>query len=242
MVINQFVTNFQTATVPQIVKRYAAKDYDNSKRLLLEMAKYSFFLMLLLAMPICFTAEQLLTLWLGVTPPFTAIFLQLIVVQSLIQTIDSSLYYAIYAKGRLRENALLSPSVLFLAFPFVYVLFKLGFSPVALSWAAIVAYMIIGLVIKPILVVRLVSYTWNDIFSVFIPCLKVALTSLLFPLLAFYAMDSIHFPILLDFLLMATICVLSVALCTWYVGLSPSMRTKLVGLVKMKFRKSGNGV
>ena len=47
MAAYQFMTNFQTATVPQIVKRYAQGDYVGSKNLLLEMAKYSFFLMLL---------------------------------------------------------------------------------------------------------------------------------------------------------------------------------------------------
>ena len=56
MTAYHFMTNFQTATMPQIVKRYAQKDYDGSKRLLLNMTKYSFFLMLLLAVPIFFSA------------------------------------------------------------------------------------------------------------------------------------------------------------------------------------------
>lgn len=237
MVINQFVTNFQTAAVPQIVKRYAVKDYKGSKELLLEMAKYSYFLMLLLAVPICFTAEQLLMLWLGDVPPYTVIFLQLIVVQSLFQTIDTSLYYAIYAKGRLRENSLFSPTVLFLSFPVVYIMFKRGFSPVVLSWVTIIAYMVIGLVIKPILVIRLVNYKWVDVFSVFLPCLKVTIASLPIPFFASFYLGNMQLPMLADFFLIVVICLLSVACSCWFLGLTPEMRNKIVVMAVNKWNK-----
>lgn len=239
MTIHQFVSNFQTAVVPQIVKRYASKDIEGSKQLLLEMTKYSFYMMLLLAVPICFTAEQLLKLWLGIVPPYTIIFLQLIVVQSLFQVFDTSFYYAIYAKGRLKENALLSPTVLFLTFPVVYLLFRAGFSPVALSWATIVAYMIIGLIIKPILIIHYVNYTWHDVLLVLLPCLKVATVSLPVPLLTNYFINTLQLHVLADFLIIVTICVASVFCSIWFIGLAPNMRTKLKGVIKKKL-KIGN--
>ena len=234
MTIHQFVSNFQTAAVPQIVKRYAAGEYEGSKRLLLETAKYSFYLMLILTVPICFTAEQLLTLWLDTVPPYTVIFLQLIVIQSLFQAIDTSFYYAIYAKGQLKLNALFSPTVLFLTFPAVYILFKMGYSPVALSWATIVAYAIIGLIIKPILLIRLVDYTWSDIFSVFIPCLKVTVASLPISFAANYYIANQHLSMWLEFILIVGACVLSVAVSSWYLGLTHEMRSKVLDAVRKK--------
>lgn len=237
MTAHQFVSNFQTAAIPQIVKRYAAKDYDGSKRILLETAKYSFFLMLILAVPICFAAEQLLTLWLGVVPPYTTVFLQLIVVQSLFQTIDTTFYYALYAKGQLKENAMLSPTVLFLTFPVVYTMFKMGFSPITLSWATIIAYMMVGLIIKPILIIRIANYSWRDIFSVFIPCIKVTLASLPIPFLTSYYLSNLQLPILADFLIIVTVCVISVACASWYLGLTPEMRTKLIEMAKKRVKK-----
>jgi len=236
MAIHQFVSNFQTAAVPQIVKRYAAGEYDASKRLLLETAKYSFYLMLILAVPICFTAEQLLTLWLETVPPYTVIFLQLIVIQSLFQAFDTSFYYAIYAKGQLKQNALLSPTVLFLTFPAVYLLFKMGFSPVALSWATIAAYAIIGLIIKPILIIRLVDYTWSDIFSVLVPCLKVTIASLPIPFIANHYIERLQFPMWLEFIFIAVISGLTVVTCSWYLGLTSEMRRKVLSLVENKLK------
>ena len=237
MTIQQFVSNFQTATVPQIVKRYAAGEYTESKRLLLETAKYSFFLMLIIAVPICFTAEQLLALWLDVVPPYTVIFLQLIVIQSLFQTIDTSFYYAIYAKGQLKQNALLSPTVLFLTFPVVYLLFRLGYSPIALSWATIVSYAIIGLVIKPILLIRIVDYSLKDIISVLTACLKVTIVSLPLPFTANYYITSMHLKMWLEFILIAAICVLSVVVSCWFLGLSKETRMKITVLVKEKLSR-----
>ena len=124
-VANQFVTNFQTAANPQIIKLYAAGDQQGSKTLLLRTTKISFYLMFVLALPIVLTSEILLRLWLGIVPDYAAIFLQLVVIQSLFQVFDVSFYRALYAKGRIKENALISPTLGFIRFPIVYLLFKL---------------------------------------------------------------------------------------------------------------------
>ena len=235
MAATQFMTNFQTAAVPQIVKRYAAKDYDGSKQLLLDTAKFSFCLMMMLSIPIFFSAKQLLILWLGVVPPYTVIFLQLIVIQSLFQVFDTSFYYALYAKGQLRQNALVSPTFGLVRFPIIYLLFKMGFSPVALSWASIITYAILGLIVKPILIIRIVHYTWHDVFKVFIPCIKVTLASLPVPILANCYLKLQHFPILVNFILIVGTSAVSVALSSWFFGLTPDIRKKIIVFFKKKF-------
>lgn len=234
MAAYQFMTNFQTATVPQIVKRYAQQDYEGSKTLLLEMTKYSFFLMLLLAVPIYFSAEQLLSLWLGIVPPYTVVFLQIIIIQSLFQVFDTSFYKALYAKGQLRENALLSPSCLFINFIIVYILFKLGCSPVALSWSTMFCYAVIGLVVKPILLIRIVDYKWSDIISILWPCLKVVVLSLIFPVGVSMYINSIGLSPLATFAIIVLTCLLSVASVVWFFGLTTEMRAKLMGFIKSK--------
>ena len=237
MAAYQFVTNFQAATVPQIVKRYAQNDYTGSKRLVLSMTRYSFFLMLLMAIPILFSADKLLKLWLGIIPPYTVVFLQLIIIQSLFQVFDTSFYKALYAKGQLRENALLSPMCLFLNFAIVFVLFKIGFSPVVLSWSSAICYAGIAFIVKPILLIRIVNYTWKDIFLVLIPCLKVLLLSLPIPLLVSYYINQLEQPLLVEFIEVISVCVLSVAGVVWYFGLTREMRGKLLSVVLSKLGK-----
>lgn len=237
MAAYQFMTNFQTATVPQIVKRYAQKDYEGSKVLLLNMTKYSFYLMLLLAVPIYFSAEQLLSLWLETVPSYTAIFLQIIIIQSLFQVFDTSFYKALYAKGQLRENALLSPTCLFINFVIVYILFKLGCSPVALSWSTMVSYAIMGLIVKPLLLIKIVDYKWTDIMSVVWSCLKVFVVSIIIPVVLIIYIKNLNLPEFAKFAIVVTTCVLSVACVVWFIGLTAEMRAQLMIAVKNKLHQ-----
>jgi O-antigen/teichoic acid export membrane protein len=226
---NQFVTSFQTAANPQIVKRFAAKDYEGSKQLLLQTTKFSFYLMLLLSLPICLGAKQLLTLWLKTVPEYTIIFLQLAIIQSLFCVFDTSFYRALYAKGRLKENALISPLLGFIQFPIVYILFRSGFSPEALSWTSLFTYAILGLVIKPLLIIKIVDYKWKDISSVFVPCFKVLCCALPVPLFLYYKLNDESY---LSFFAVVILSVLSVITSSWFVGLEKEMQGALKNKVK----------
>lgn len=237
MAAYQFMTNFQTAAVPQIVKKYAQGDYIGSKSLLLEMTKYSFFLMLLLAVPIYFSSKQLLSLWLDIVPPYTSVFLQIIIIQSLFQVFDTSFYKALYAKGQLKENALLSPTCLLVNFIIVYVLFKLGFSPVALSWSTAICYAIIGLIIKPILLIKIVHYSWKDIWSVVWLCFKVTMASLPIPFMVNYYLNHSSIGEIGHFVVIVTSSILSVVCVVWIVGLTKDMRLKVANTVKSRLMK-----
>lgn len=232
-VANQFVLNFRTAANPQIVKRYAAGDYLGSKKLLLESTKYSYYLMFLIALPLSLLAEPLLNLWLVEVPEYTVIFLQIVVVQSLFQVFDTSFYTALYAKGQIRENALLSPLIGFLCFPVVYFLFKASYSPVALSWAYLVAYALLGLIIKPLLLNRIADYKWCEIFEVFIRCLIVTISAIPFPVFLYYKMgvESIIGCMVIFFV--SLFCVLVVV---WFLGMSKVMRKKMIHTVKSKIK------
>lgn len=229
----QLVSNFQTAAVPQIVKRYAAKDYDGSKQLLLQTCKFSFFLMLVICLPVCLLADQLLHLWLREVPEYTIVFLQIIIVQSLFQVFDTTFYYALYAKGQLRENALISPTLGFIQFPIVYLLFKIGYSPVALSWASLCVYAVLGFIVKPILVIKIAKYKLSDVFSVFIPCFKVVLVSLPLPLIVYFWQKD-NDRMILSFCAVTAVCIFSVMGASWFFGMDKSMRQKLVEMVRKK--------
>lgn len=71
---NQFIQNFRTAANPQIVKLYAVGDYEASKHLLLQSTCFSYYLMLLLALPVYLLADPLLHVWLKEVPEYTVVF------------------------------------------------------------------------------------------------------------------------------------------------------------------------
>lgn len=230
MAVNQFVSNFRQAANPQIVKKYAAGDYEGSKHLLLESTKYSYYMMYLIALPVCMLAYPMLKLWLGVVPDYTVPFLQIVIIQSLFQVFDTSFYTALYAKGRLRENALTSPTLGFMIFPITYVFFKLGYSPLVLSWTSLAVYAILGMVQKPWLIMKMVDYKWKEIWGVYRSCLIVTVASLPIPIIIYRLVDSTQ---IVYFILLGLVCLISVALSVFFLGIDKAMRKKVQ---KMIFR------
>jgi len=193
--------------------------------------------MLILALPIFLVAKPLFQLWLGQIPPYSVIFLQLTIVTSLFQVFDTSFYTALYAKGQIKENALISPTIGFLCFPIIYLLFKWGFSPISLAWVLLFSNAIVGLIVKPILVVKIVNYTWKDIFSVFIPCFKVSLFSIPIPAIL-YVMQNTLFPsTIIRSLCLTGISILCVGTASWFLGIKKEMRLKFLNIVENKIKR-----
>jgi O-antigen/teichoic acid export membrane protein len=232
----QFVSNFRTAVNPQIVKKYASGDINGSKRLLLESTKYSYYLIFILGFPIILVADKILFLWLGKIPEYTVVFLQLVIIQSFFSVFDTSFYTALYAKGQLKENALISPTIGFISFPVVYLLFKFGCSPVVLSYAGIITYALLGIIIKPLLVIRIANYSTRDVFSVFIPCVKVTAVALIFPLITKYILnDSVS-----SALIVCMSSVVSVVVSVYFIGIDESLRLKVNSCIKECFKRSSH--
>lgn len=232
---NQFVQNFRTAVNPQIVKQYASGNLMGSKSLLLDSTIYSFYLMLAICLPVCLITDPLLKLWLGTVPEYTNIFLQLAIVTSLFQVFDTSFYTALYAKGRIRENALISPLIGFLVIPISYIFFKYEYSPVVLGVIMLIFYAMLGIVVKPMLIIKYAEYTFDDIMSVFVPCFKVLLISVVFPIILLWHIGN---ETILNCLIIVFVSILSVFLSIWGVGLKKCHKEKIVNIVKSRFRLS----
>lgn len=229
-----FVTNFRTAANPQIVKQLAAGDVDGSHELLLQSTKFSYYLMLVLCLPICLLASPILNLWLAEVPEYSVPFLQLVIIQSLFEVFDTSFYTALYAKGRIKENALISPMIALLSFPVVFVLFKMGASPLALSWASIVVYALAGCLIKPLLIVKYADYSWKEILPTMYVCLLVTLVAAPIPVTAYCLLDVENN--LLHAAIVLVLSLVSVVATVWFFGLTKNMKQMLLSFLRTKMQ------
>ena len=158
-ILNQFVGSFRTAVNPQIVKKYAAGDYEGSKKLALLSTEYTYYLMLIIVLPLFLLCEPALKIWLADVPDGLIFFVRITLIQGLFQALDTSLYTPIYAKGRIKENAIICPIFDALQLPVVYILFKMGAPAISLAWVELTACIVLGVVIKPILVHLIVFCT-----------------------------------------------------------------------------------
>jgi O-antigen/teichoic acid export membrane protein len=98
----KFVTNFQTAFKPQIVKLYSANDSKGLNTLIFSASKISFFLMWVLACPILLNTDFILELWLGNVPEYTSVLCKFMIVCSLLECISSPLWMTVQATGNIK--------------------------------------------------------------------------------------------------------------------------------------------
>lgn len=123
--IKSFVSNFQRAANPQIVKSYASGESKYLRNLLCMVCKYSFFLLYAVVGPLMLNMNFLLQLWLGANiPAYTAIFCQLMLIQMLIVCIAEPIDIAVFATGKIRNYQLILSTLIFLNIVISYILLK----------------------------------------------------------------------------------------------------------------------
>lgn len=142
-VVRQFVTNFTTALNPQITKSYAAGNMEYMYTLVCRGAKYSYFLMLVFAVPFMFEADIILKLWLDNVPQHTATFLRLTMIGTLCDILGNSTANACWATGKVKKYYLWVGTIGSLVFFISYALFKMGFPAYASYIVFIIIYTIL---------------------------------------------------------------------------------------------------
>jgi len=233
-ILNQFVGSFRTAVNPQIVKKYAAEDYEGAKKLALVSTKYTYYLMIIIVLPLFLLCEPALKIWLSDVPNGLVLFTRISLIQGLFQAFDTSLYTPIYAKGRIKENAIISPLFDALQLPIVYILFKMGAPAVALAWVELFACVILGIVIKPILVHMIVHYEYREIMAMIGQCGFVTIIACIVPVIV----SSLLNPnALVGFLGIGFTCMISLGIVIWFIGLDKYMKNMLIGWIKDKMLK-----
>lgn len=127
--VNSFVSNFMMALNPQITKSYASGDRAYMMSLVFQGSRYSFYMLLLLSLPILMETPILLKLWLGVVPDHAVAFVRLILLYALSESVSHTLVMLMLATGNIRNYQLLVGGCQMLNFPVAYILLKLGYAP-----------------------------------------------------------------------------------------------------------------
>lgn len=179
--VTRFVSNFQTAVNPQIIKSYAAGEIEQMNSLLFRSTRFSFYLLYILSLPLILKMDFILHIWLKEVPTYTTEFCQLILVCSLISVNSTLLPKIAWAYGKIRKYQVLVSFVLILNFPFSYLFLQLGFTPISTVWVAIVIQVII-IYVRLYLVSKMVELSITQyIKQVLFNNLCVATVALIFP-------------------------------------------------------------
>ena len=128
-VLASFSNNFMTALNPQITKSYATGDYEYMFSLVERGSRFSYYILLMFALPVLFETEFILTLWLKSYPEHTVNFIRLILIVTLCDISSNTLINLQTATGRIRNYQLAVGGMLLMNFPLSYLCLNFGYPP-----------------------------------------------------------------------------------------------------------------
>lgn len=159
-VVSSFMANFQMAINPQITKRYASGETDSMLRLVFASAKYSFFLLMIIVIPLWIRAPYVLELWLGNVPDYTVTFLRLVLIMLLVDSMANPLVVAMQATGKIRNFQLVIALIMVSNLPISYCVLKMGADAYSVMYVAI-ATSIVGLIARLLLLHALIPFDFG---------------------------------------------------------------------------------
>lgn len=224
--IMQFVNNFTIAINPQITKSYAAGRKEEMFLLVCRGAKFSYFLLLIFALPVMLETEYLLSLWLTEVPEKATVFLRLTIVASMFNMIGNTGLTACQATGNIKRYVIWISSVGCLVFPLTWLAFRLGLPSESTYIVFAIVYILVEVVrlyiMRGLLQFPIKLFVRDVIYKI---CFVTAV-AVVVPYLVNYYMDTSF----AGFLIVIFVSVLSSTLSIYSFGLSHNERT----LVKQK--------
>lgn len=226
--INGFVSNFMMALNPQITKSYASGDKEYMMTLIFQGARLSFYILLLLSLPVIINVHYILILWLKILPEHTTLFVQLVLIFAMSESISNPLVTAMLATGRIRNYQIIVGGLQMLNLPISYVLLRLGCIPetvlivaICISQCCLAArlYMLRGMI-----GLSVSQYLSKVYFNV----LFVTVLSAIVPCVVFYCLNETF----VNFMLICVVSLVCTCIVIYYIGCNNQERQFILSKIK----------
>jgi len=218
--MTQFANNFFAAVNPQITKSYAKGDMDYLHSLLFRSIKFSFLISFALAVPLVLNMDFVLHLWLKTVPEYAVVFCQIRVVDWCLCMFFIPIALAITATGKIKRFLIIDSILTMNNLIFVYILFKLNFSPaivpIVYLTVNIVRIINIFFLAKPIINFKILMF----ISKILLRILVLSVICLPLPIFISYHLENIRN------LLVTSLCFLMIFIpSTYYLVLEKEEKT-----------------
>lgn len=226
-VITAFCNNFLMAVRPPMVKSYAEQQYDKTNSLFLFSNKFTFYILLILFIPLFSEMGYVLHLWLGVDDSQTILFSRLMLIYTFIFSLNNPITFVMHATGKVKQYHTLVEIPTLLVAPITYVLYLCGL-PAHMTYITMICAIIVSHLIRIMCLRRYYEYFRLDDY------LKSFLLRATFVTISLV----LSYTVLLSFvsqtgivrLVIAAIISIGLALpIVFYIGLSSEERKVLIG-------------
>lgn len=231
--IQQLVSSFMTALNPQITKSYALGNLDYMHQLIFRGARFSYYLMLLFAVPLIFETPIILRIWLKSYPEWTVAFVQWTVVTMMINMLSNTLITGLHATGRIRTYMIVVGTVEFMCFPITYIAFKIGFSPLSAYYVYAAVYIVLVFLRLHLIKVLIQIKAYDFITNVLLKVILVSMLSIIVPAIVFLSLEESFYRLII----LTCASSMSIAVCVFTIGMEENERKRTINVIRNKLIK-----
>lgn len=122
--VMNFIQSVYTAVTPQITKSYAQKDWDYFQNLIIQSSLLSYYILLLISVPLLLEIDIVLNLWLTEVPEYTNTFIRLILINSILANLTMPSQIALYSTGNIAKLNIYTGVTNMLGIGVTYIIWK----------------------------------------------------------------------------------------------------------------------
>lgn len=228
--IMSFVNNFTTALNPQITKSFASNNRDYMYSLMFRGAKFSYFLILIFAVPIICETDAILVLWLKNPPLYASNFVRLAIIASMIHVLSNTMITAMLATGNIKKYQLIVGGLGMLVFFISWGSFFLGLPP-EMSYLSVIIVYILQFVCRLFLMREMIGMSIRRyINEVLLRVVIVTFLSFVIAILLCKVCSSS----VMDILIVITVSFMVTASLVLFIGLNINERRSIFNIVRKK--------
>ena len=228
--VNSLTAGFVTAVRPQMIKSYASGNIEYLKKMYYSVSKLTFFLVMILAVPLICEIDAVLDVWLGngKYPEMTAMFCQLTILMTLCNSYATPTSIIIHATGKMKKFQIVVSTVTLMIVPIAYFAAKMGCqAPFIIFLSAMIT--IAAQITRLIMVKEQVDFPVLDYCKkVFLPTWSVLIVALI---VAFVLHSTTPQHFVWSIVRMGVSVLLS-GLCIYHIGINKSEKDLVMSFVK----------
>lgn len=228
--VNQCFGNFQMAVRPQITKLYAQGDLKSMHSLILNSSRYSYYLIIIMSLPIFVNTEYILHLWLGEIPDHTIKFTQIMILTCMNGAFSQPTLMAIHATGNIKKFQIIEGSLLLTVVPIAYAFLKIAHIS---SEYVLIIYLIIEtitqfvrvLIVYPRIQLAKHKYLTDILYPAAIVSIPIAI-------IGYVLSNNFESYNILTFIINSSICIFSTIAIIYICGLKSTERNLINSKIK----------
>lgn len=228
--VQSFANNFMQAAQPEITKLKATDQLSQMRSLIFRSCKISYFLMLVLSVPLIKNIDYILSIWLGEVPGYTNVFVVLTLMETLIVALMNPLLYGVLATGKIKVYEIVMSSMCILALPVIYVILSIGITPAYVYIVIVVLRLLIMLIL--VWQSKMYGLKWGEFAKkVAVRVVVVTLASVFIGKIVNFSSVTFAF---LKFLLESGVVVVLNICVIFLIGFSRGEREKIITILRSK--------